>query len=87
MFARSNEEFYKQCQRLTEQVIAEGQAAGVLRKDITYERLAWLLSMLSTAFGPPYLRIAEREELEDAIEGTIGLLLDGLRNETRASGE
>ncbi len=79
MFVDRNAEFYQRCQRLTAQVIAEGQAEGALRRDVTPERAAWLLAMGCQGFAPPYLRISQRDELEQGALDAINLMLDGLR--------
>lgn len=79
MFAERNAEFYRRCQRLTAQVIAEGQADDAFRRDVSPERAAWLLAMGCQGFAPPYLRISEREELEAGALDAVNLMLDGLR--------
>lgn len=79
MFASRNAEFYKQCQRLMAQVVEEGQEAGVFRSDLDADRIAEVLSMVSHGFGPPYLRISERRQLEDGVSDAFDLILDGLR--------
>ncbi len=85
MFAARNATFYKQCQRLTAQVVAEGQAAGVFRTDLAADEAAWILAMYSQGFAPPYLRISERKELEDGLGGAVRLMLDGLHNGPRGA--
>jgi AcrR family transcriptional regulator len=80
MFASRNAEFYKQCQRLTARVLEEGQEAGRFRTDLNADRVAEVLSLVSNGFGPPYLRISERRQLEEGVSEAIDLILDGLRS-------
>ncbi len=80
MLAGRNQEFYTQCQRLVAQVVAEGQEDGSIRTDMTPDRIAWILAMACQGFAPPYLRIAERKQIEEGAAETIDLLLGGLRN-------
>jgi len=79
MFASRNEEFYKQCQRLTAQVISEGQTTGMFRGDLDPERTAWIMSLASHGFAPPYQRLSERRELEEGILEEIDLILAGMQ--------
>jgi len=78
MFTARNSEFYRQTQRLTAQVIADGQASGVFRRDLDADRTAWLLALACQGFAPPYLRVSDRKELADGILDMIELLLPGL---------
>lgn len=79
MFTAQNAEFYKRIQRLTAQVIADGQADGMFRRDLDTERTAWLLALACQGFGPPYLRISDRSEMADGVLDMLELLLPGLR--------
>lgn len=69
---------YEEGRRLMAKVVAEGQDAGVFRRDLDSMQVAWLIQHAGQGFSMPFILVEKREDIEQRLPVLISLIVQGL---------